>query len=187
MLSEVHLSDRLDAPIRSLSHGMRKRVMIAQCFIGRPDVVLLDEPLSGLDPREVAHMRSFLTRRRGRQTLVISSHNLHDIEVMCDHVAFIESGRTVRRATLEEVIGTASTLVYGLDALPEDLASLCAALPDAALSLNPEARELTCRYDPRALTPESVNARLLPALLSLCGVRTVSQGSNLETEYLKGR
>jgi ABC-type multidrug transport system ATPase subunit len=185
MLAEVHLGDRLNAPIRSLSHGMRKRVMIAQCFIGYPEVVLLDEPLSGLDPREVAHMRSFLTRRRGQQTIVISSHNLHDIELMCDHVAFIENGCMVRLATLEEIIGTASTLVYGLASPPHDLAALSEAVPDAVVTCNEETRELICRYDPRRFTAEAINAKLLPALTIQCGVRTVAQGSNLETEYLK--
>jgi ABC-type multidrug transport system ATPase subunit len=185
MLTEVHLGDRLNAPIRSLSHGMRKRVMIAQCFIGTPEVVLLDEPLSGLDPREVANMRSFLARRRGHQTLVVSSHNLHDVELICDHVAFIEKGRTVRLATLEEIIGTASTLVYGLVTLPEGLESLSVAFPDAVLTCQEETCELVCRFDPRRSSAEAINAKLLPALLAQCGVRTVSQGSSLETEYLR--
>ena len=132
-------------------------------------------------------MRSFLARRRGRQTLVISSHNLHDIELMCDHVAFIENGRTVRLATMEEIIGTASTLVYGLTALPEDIAALAEAAPGAVLTCKAETRELICRYNPRDASPEAVNARLLPALLTQCGVLTVSQGSNLETEYLHGQ
>jgi len=185
MLDEVHLGDRLSSPIRSLSHGMRKRVMIAQCFIGYPEVVLLDEPLSGLDPREVAHMRAFLTRRRGRQTLVISSHNLHDIEVMCDRVAFIEKGRAVRAATLEEVVGKASTLVYRVTAEPADYGALTAAAPDSALTFDAAACTLVCRYDPRRNTPEEINFRLLPVLLSQCGVTTVTCGASLETEYLK--
>lgn len=185
MLQEVHLGDRLNAPIRSLSHGMRKRVMIAQCFIGYPEVVLLDEPLSGLDPREVAHMRAFLTRRRGRQTLVISSHNLHDIEVMCDHIAFIEKGRTVRFATLDEVVGKANTLVYRVSAEPADYAPLMAALPDATFTFDPASSSVVCRYDPRLSTAEEVNRSLLPALLAQCGISTVTCGASLEAEYLK--
>lgn len=185
MLEEVHLGDRLSSPIRSLSHGMRKRVMIAQCFLGFPEVVLLDEPLSGLDPREVANMRAFLTRRRGQQTLVISSHNLHDIEVMCDHVAFIEKGRTVRVTTLEEVVGKASTLIYQVTAEPTDYGSLTTSVPDASLTFDAGASTLVCRYDPRHTTPEQINSRLLPALLPQCGVTTVTCGASLETEYLK--
>jgi ABC-type multidrug transport system ATPase subunit len=186
MLAEVHLGDRLHAAIRTLSHGMRKRVMIAQCFIGYPEVVLLDEPLSGLDPREVSHMRDFLRRRRGRQTLVVSSHNLHDIERVCDHVAFIENGKTVRFATLAEVTGVSSLLVYGLAAAPADFAALCAAVPATTLALSSDGRQLTCSYDPLQSSPEQLNRLLLPALLEQpCGVLTVSQGASLENEYLK--
>jgi len=185
MLEEVHLGDRFNSPIRSLSHGMRKRVMIAQCFIGFPELVLLDEPLSGLDPRELAHMRTFLTRRRGRQTLVISSHNLHDIEVMCDHVAFIENGRTVRAATLEEVVGKSRTLVYHVTAEPADYGALARAVPDSTLTFDVAASALVCRYDPHCATAEEVNAKLLPALLLQCGIRTVTRGASLEAEYLK--
>ncbi len=185
MLAEVHLGDRLNSAIRSLSHGMRKRVMIAQCFIGYPEVVLLDEPLSGLDPREVAHMRDFLNRRRGRQTLVISSHNLHDIELVCDHVAFIEKGRAVRMAPLDEVTGTASTLIYGITAAPVDLAALGAAVPEAAFALSGGGLQLICRYDPRRCDAEAINRQLLPVLLQQCGLRSITRGASLEEEYLK--
>ena len=181
MLEEVHLGDHIRAPIRSLSHGMRKRVMIAQCFIGYPEVVLLDEPLSGLDPRETAHMRAFLTRRRGRQTLIISSHNLHDIEVMCDRVAFIEKGRTVRDATLEDVIGKSSTLIYHLTAAPADLP----ALTGTTLDFDPASNTLTCRYNPQADTPDQINAQLLPLLLPQCGITAITRGDSLEAAYLR--
>jgi ABC-type multidrug transport system ATPase subunit len=185
MLKEVHLGDRLNTTVRALSHGMRKRVMIAQCFIGFPELVLLDEPLSGLDPRETAHMRDFLIRRRGRQTLVISSHNLHDIEVMCDRVAFIEKGRTVRSATLEEVIGKSSLLIYHVTAEPTDYTALSAAVPDATLTFDPASGKLVCRYDPQRITPEQLNARLLPALLPQCGLTAVTRGDSLEAAYLR--
>ena len=181
MLEEVHLGDRIRATVRSLSHGMRKRVMIAQCFIGYPEAVLLDEPLSGLDPRETAHMRAFLTRRRGRQTLIISSHNLHDIEVMCDRVAFIEKGRTVRDATLEDVIGKSSTLIYHLTAAPADLP----ALTGTTLDFDPASNTLTCRYNPQTDTPDQINARLLPLLLPQCGITAITRGDSLEAAYLR--
>lgn len=186
MLCEVHLGDRLASPIRSLSHGMRKRVMIAQCFIGFPEVVLLDEPLSGLDPRELAHMRDFLQRRRGRQTLVISSHNLHDIELLCDRIAFIENGKTVRTATLDEVTGSDSIIVYRLASPLPEIDALRCAIPDAVFDLSANKCELSCRFDLRRYSAERINSLLLPALLRQpCGVLTVSRGTSLEAEYLK--
>ena len=185
MLQEVHLGDRLTATVRSLSHGMRKRVMIAQCFIGFPELVLLDEPLSGLDPRETAHMRAFLPRRRGRQTLVISSHNLHDIEVMCDRVAFIEKGRTVRNTTLDEMIGASSMLLYRVTTGPSDLASISAAVPGIALSFDAATCTVCCRYEPKRDTPAQINARVLPLLLAQCGLIDIARGDSLEAAYLR--
>ena len=75
LVAAFNLEAHADKRIRSLSHGMRKRVMVAQAFIGEPEIVLLDEPLSGLDPVEASRMRDFIRARRGRQTMVISSHN----------------------------------------------------------------------------------------------------------------
>lgn len=185
MLEAVHLGDRLHVPIRSLSHGMRKRVMIAQCFLGYPELVLLDEPLSGLDPREVSHMRNFIAQKRGSQTLVISSHNLHDIELLCTHIAFIEKGRTRRFDRLETLTGHADTVIYYLEGELPEVTALQRVVPEATLTLSPEMLTLSCRYDPAATTAVKINALLLPLLLTQCGVKRVSQGSDLETEYLK--
>ena len=188
MLEAVHLGDRLGSPIRALSHGMRKRVMMAQCFIGSPELVLLDEPLSGLDPIEVAHMRGFILQRKARQTIVISSHNLHDIEQVCDHVAFVERGRTVRFARIGELTGKASILAYLLAGEPSDIPALMEVLPDGAtLDYNPAKLTLTCRYPAGKVTPQDVNQALLPALQAQCGLISVTQGNTLEDEYLKLR
>lgn len=102
-LAAVNLGDRATSPVRSLSHGMRKRAMAAQCFVGHPEVVLLDEPLNGLDPIEADRMRRFILEQRGQRTVVVSSHNLNDIERLCTHVAFIERGKVRRAGTIESV------------------------------------------------------------------------------------
>jgi ABC-type multidrug transport system ATPase subunit len=71
-LAAVNLSERAKAPVRTLSHGMRKRAMVAQCFVGNPEVVLLDEPLNGLDPVEASRLRRFILSQRGLRTVVVS-------------------------------------------------------------------------------------------------------------------
>ncbi len=184
MLERVHLADRAESPVRSLSHGMRKRLMIAQCFLGNPEIVLLDEPLSGLDPREAARVREFIGGLRGRRTIVISSHDLHEIERMCDHVAFIEKGRTVRMDSLEAVTGRRGLLVYRLAGDPP-METLAAAVPEAALEWDPAQRRLLCRH-PESLAAAEINRRLIPVLFDACaGVITIEQGERLETEYLR--
>ena len=186
MMEAVNLGDRVNSPIRSLSHGMRKRIMAAQCFIGNPELILLDEPLNGLDPREAARMRAFIAKRRTEQTIVISSHNLNDIEQLCDHVAFIEHGKTVRFAPVDNITNKASILVYTLTAAPSDLNALEQVLGEnGTLKFNPENNTLTCHYAEKTIPAAELNQRMIPCILSQCGLVTITQGSTLEEEYLK--
>lgn len=108
VLAAVNLTDRAGASVRSLSHGMRKRLMAAQCFLGNPDIVLLDEPFNGLDPEEVVRLRALICR--GGRTTIISSHNLNDIEKLCTHVCFVENGRCVRFATIGSLLSQGESL-----------------------------------------------------------------------------
>ena len=110
VLEKVNLLDRADASVRSLSHGMRKRVMTAQCFLGDPDLVLLDEPMNGLDPVEAERLRKVILERKDRKTTVISSHNLLDLERLCTHIAFVDKGRVRRFGSLAELTADGRTL-----------------------------------------------------------------------------
>lgn len=187
MLEQVHLTDRARAAVRTLSHGMRKRIMIAQCFLGAPEVVLLDEPLSGLDPREVAHMRDFIVAQRKRRTIVISSHNLHEIELLCDHVAFVEKGRAVRSGPIETITGSRGLVVFalGVGARPPEVA-LETAVAGASFVFDAEEGTLTCRFDADRTTPDAVNALVLRLLLDASiPILAVTQGARLESEYLR--
>ncbi|MBR3221997.1 MAG: ABC transporter ATP-binding protein [Kiritimatiellae bacterium] len=182
LLAAFNLSAHANKPMRALSHGMRKKVMVAQAFIGSPDVVLLDEPLSGLDPEEANRMRAFIRARRRKETIVISSHNLDDIEKLCTHVAFIGSGRLERVDTLAALTSGAGRLVVTLRRRPDDLAALETLVAGVRVSWREDTCELTVEFDP-ATAPEEVNARLLPMLFS-CGVVSVSSGMTLEQAYL---
>ena len=167
---------------------MRKRVMLAQCFIGSPEVVLLDEPLNGLDPAEQSRMRNFILARRGRQTIVVSSHNLNDVEILCTHVAFVENGRVVRMATVRDITSAAGRVVYTLAAAPADpsalVEALSSALPGTAFSWKGEA-ELACDFAASGADVAAVNAALLPVLIGKAGVVSVAAGQSLEQAYLK--
>lgn len=184
MLAAVNLSDRARSSIRSLSHGMRMRVRLAQCFIGSPEVVLLDEPLNGLDPVEADRVRRFLRERRGRQTIVISSHNLHDIETLCSHVAFVEKGRVARTSTLEAITRASNRVTYTLAAEPSDMAALSAAVPGATFAWTAETHDLVCTFEAADGDVAAINRKLLPALLAQTDVLAVSSGLSLEQAYL---
>jgi ABC-2 type transport system ATP-binding protein len=91
----------------SLSHGMAKRVQLAQALLGNPKVVLLDEPTAGLDPRIAYEVRQIIKRRKGSCTLVVSSHNLAELEEVCDAAAILDRGRLMASGTMSEL--TAAT------------------------------------------------------------------------------
>ena len=187
VLAAVNLSDRADATIRSLSHGMRKRVMLAQCFVGNPEVVLLDEPLNGLDPAECARMRRFIAACRGRRTIVVSSHNLHDIEVVCTHAAFVEAGRVTSVSPLGSLTQSSGRVVYTLAARPADMSAIEAAVPGASFEWSESEHALTCLFHPESDDIAAVNRRLLPALLAQTDILSVVRGQSLEEAYLGRR
>lgn len=105
VLQVVLLADRADARVGTLSHGMRRRVTVASALLGDPELVLLDEPTSGLDPGQARHLRDAIAGLRGRRTVLVSSHNLAELEAICDHVIFIDTGRCTRAGPLAALTG----------------------------------------------------------------------------------
>jgi ABC-2 type transport system ATP-binding protein len=93
VLTLVDLTDSADAKPKSLSHGMGKRVSIAQALMGSPKIVLLDEPTAGLDPANAKKIRQIVKDLSGNTTFVISSHNLDELEKLCDQVIYLEHGK----------------------------------------------------------------------------------------------
>ncbi len=187
VLEWVHLSDRANAQIRTLSHGMRRRVVIAQAFLGHPELVLLDEPMSGLDPREVVNIRNLLCNRPGHQTVVISSHNLYEVQRICDHVAFIEKGRLVRQARMDEVTGRSHSITYSLgDTSGIDTASMDKSLPGMVFEVV-DGTTLVCRYAETERMVHEVNEMVLKYLLAeKKEIHEIRKGSDLESVYISG-
>ena len=92
VLSLVQLQDRINASATELSHGMRKRVLLAQSLIGQPQLVLLDEPTAGIDPPNVKIIRDLITREAANATFIVSSHNLDELEKVCSTVVHLAAG-----------------------------------------------------------------------------------------------
>jgi len=102
-LAEVEVGDWWNQKCGSLSHGMAKRVALAQAFLGSPDVVLLDEPTAGLDPRVAFEMRQLVKAKKGRSTIIISSHNLQELEEICDAAVILDRGKVVAQGSMSEL------------------------------------------------------------------------------------
>ena len=97
------LSSVQDRLIRNLSKGYRQRVGIAQAFLGSPDIVILDEPTVGLDPKQLAEIRALIRKLGSKMTVVISSHILSEIAELCDHVIILSEGRVVADSPMEDL------------------------------------------------------------------------------------
>ncbi|HYO86183.1 MAG TPA: alpha/beta fold hydrolase [Dermatophilaceae bacterium] len=111
------LSDALDRPVRAYSHGMRQRLGIAQAMLGRPEVLILDEPTNGLDPPQIAAMRPILRDyAAGGRTVIVSSHLLAEVEATCSHVVVMNRGRVVLTGPVPELVERSDVTVVGLTA-----------------------------------------------------------------------
>jgi len=91
--------------IGELSHGYKKRVGIAQAIIHQPDLVLLDEPISGLDPVQIVEMREVVRALRTEATVLISSHILSEVAQTCDHLVVLDRGRLRAEGGVAELLG----------------------------------------------------------------------------------
>ncbi|GAB3200642.1 ATP-binding cassette domain-containing protein [Nocardioides hungaricus] len=116
--------------VRNYSLGMRQRLGIATALLGEPEVLVLDEPANGLDPAGIRWMRDLLRGYADQGgTILLSSHLLHEIEVIADDLVVIGQGRIVAHGTKAELLATAGTLVR-----TRDVPTLARALVDAGLA-----------------------------------------------------
>ncbi|NMM93657.1 ATP-binding cassette domain-containing protein [Bifidobacterium oedipodis] len=105
LLAQVGLGDVGRKPVKGFSLGMKQRLGIALALLGNPDLLLLDEPLNGLDPEAARSMRNYLVNLNQTRgiTIVISSHVLDQLERMCTHYGVIANGRMMREMTADDV------------------------------------------------------------------------------------
>ena len=110
VLDLVHLSERTVMKVSRLSGGQRRRLAIAQALIGAPDLLILDEPTTGLDPEQRASLRSLLSGLAG--TVLISTHQTEDVSALCDRVLVIDAGAIRFDGTVPELLATAAGRVH---------------------------------------------------------------------------
>ena len=96
----THVADRM---IRNLSKGYKQRVGLAQALIGNPDVLILDEPTVGLDPKQIIEIRNVIRELGRSRTVILSTHILQEVTAICDRVAIINHGRVAALDTIENL------------------------------------------------------------------------------------
>lgn len=98
------LEDHADRLIKNLSKGYKQRVGIAQAMLGNPDVIILDEPTVGLDPKQIIEIRELIKELGKIKTVILSSHILAEVASVCDHIIIISHGRIVANDKIDKLV-----------------------------------------------------------------------------------
>jgi ABC-2 type transport system ATP-binding protein len=134
--------------VGNLSRGFQQRVGIAQAILNDPDVLILDEPTVGLDPRQIIEIRELIKSFAGRKTVILSSHILPEVSMICQRVVIINEGRIMAEDTPEQLTGKEKKkVVLEVRGPHEEVLARLAAVPSVkAASAMAEPTDHRCRY-----------------------------------------
>ncbi len=188
VLALVGLTDASRRAIGGFSGGMRQRLGLAQAILNRPPVLLLDEPVSSLDPEGRVDLLQVIRRLGGDSTVLFSTHILTDVERVCDRVAILDHGRLVTTGPMDELLGRYARPVYRIE--PEEgqeaaVARLAAAIATAPWATGVEQSHGVLRV---AVSDETLAGRELLAALAAQGIALLSferQRPTLEDVFLQ--
>jgi lipooligosaccharide transport system ATP-binding protein len=191
LLDFVQLMERADERVEPLSGGMKRRLTIARSLVNDPDMLLLDEPTTGLDPqaRHTVWDRLFRLKQRG-VTLILTTHYMDEAEHLCDRLVVMDKAKIVAEGSPLALIGRYSTrevveLRFGLDQQPEEIASRMdglarriEALPDRLLLYTDDGDATAHRVHELGLQPDTMLVRrstLEDVFLHLTGRRLIDE------------
>lgn len=103
-LAKTNLTDVKNRRIQNLSKGYKQRVGIAQALVSNPEVLILDEPTVGLDPKQVQEIRSLIQSLKGQHTVILSTHILPEVQATCDEVIIINEGKIVAKDSIQSLM-----------------------------------------------------------------------------------
>ena len=116
VLGLVDLGDVATKRVRALSGGQRRRVALAQALLGDPELLLLDEPTTGVDPQQRVSLRRVLSQAGERSTVLLSTHQTEDVAALCDRVVVLDQGRVRFDGAVRDLVATAAGRVWLADA-----------------------------------------------------------------------
>ena len=170
MLERTGLAGAAERRIGGYSGGTRQRLGIAQALVHGPELLILDEPVSSLDPEGRRDLLELVAGLRGEATVVFSTHVLADVERICDRVAILDRGRRVTEGPLEELLAAHARPIYNLDPAPRQEAAVAALL--ARLRAAPWTTDVTATPAGIRVTvadPDAAAGAILPLVVA-CGV-----------------
>jgi len=184
-LERVGILHRADDRVAKYSMGMRQRLGVAACLIGDPQLLILDEPMNGLDPAGMQDMRSMILSlvAEGR-TVMLSSHLLDEVERTCDAVAIVDRGKVIRQGPISQLLA-GSSLVLQVDCSePERARSLLDAHAIGAdIDLGPNGLVITLRAGTSRDVIADINRRLVEGGISVYRLQEIQ--ASLESWFLQ--
>ena len=172
---------------RTLSHGMMKRVALCQAFLGDAKVIFLDEPTAGLDPDNARRIRELVKEFTQDKTVIFSSHNLQEVQDICDYVCVIDKGRVVEEGTMESL--TESTFLVRIElvsALSQEAHAALQALPVVESIELTSDTEFNLRLNVSGAGKDEAMKEIYGTLTSFeIYPRSVFEGASLEARFLE--
>ncbi|ABM00175.1 ABC transporter ATP-binding protein [Shewanella amazonensis] len=181
VLELVELKDAARHKPTALSHGMGKRVAIAQALIGTPQLVLLDEPTAGLDPANARAVRELISHASEQTTFLISSHNLEELERLCDTVLYLDKGKLSQSLSIKSESVERFLTLSLQDSAGEELGDKLSTLPGVhSVKRQHNGREFIIGFEPASRDYGLEKAAL--ELLAIEGIRyrQLLNGKSLE-------
>ncbi len=181
LLCAVRLDDKAHAYSRTLSGGMKRRLLVAKALVHTPPVLVLDEPTAGVDIELRAQLWEYVRElNAGGTTVVLTTHYLEEAEALCDRIAIVNGGQIVANDLTSTLLATAQDkiLIVTTDA---DLGPLPAGLGERAVAKN--ARTLSITYDKREAQAGDILHKLTEAGIGIVDVST--READLEDVFLK--
>ncbi|MGA3215654.1 MAG: ABC transporter ATP-binding protein [Acidimicrobiales bacterium] len=184
-LARVGLAERSDDKVSSYSMGMRQRLGVAACLLADPELLILDEPMNGLDPAGMHEMREMIESlvEEGR-TVMLCSHLLDEVERTCDAVAIVDHGRVIRQGTIEDLVQGAGALVVSIECADPAAALRIIEGSDLAAdaSLTEAGVTVTLRAGSSRAEIEELTRRLVEGGVGVSGIQQVK--TSLEDWFL---
>lgn len=188
-LDEVGMVDRGDRRIGGCSHGMRQRIKLAQALVNNPPVLLLDEPMTGIDPGGRRDIGRLLIRMAERgKTILVSSHILNEVESLTDSILMIASGRIVASGTLSEVRNLLDDQPFTVEITadrPRELAARLITLPEV-LSVELRGDTLTVRTSNQSHFFAHCGDLVVDDHFVVHRLQTLDTGADAVFSYLQG-
>jgi ABC-2 type transport system ATP-binding protein len=181
VLEAVSLAEAANEKPTALSHGMAKRVGIAQALIGKPELILLDEPTAGLDPVNVRTIRTIVAERSSETTFVISSHDLAELDRQCRRILLLEKG-VLQPETIgfnEQLTGNRFITLQMEECPAQEVMAKLQALEGVLKVTNPQKNEFIVEYGPE-LQPSMDQQLMLCISANHWQYRQLSHGKTLE-------